>query len=633
MKFETLFSECGMVDAARSQIRMGIRQGQTCRLEIPVKGGLNFATGVLIGVNTVITNWHAVQSHSPEQGKITAAFDYKQRGDGRGIQPRQIQCKTNPTIIHTPPSNAELNNRDLPLPTEDELDFALLQLEEQLGLERGWCVVSEDDAMIKDGDIVKILQHPKDESLQLAENWVRHFNENHTRISYLADTDDGSSGSPCFDKYWNLVALHHAGEKATNRGIPTYLIRRYLERVGSWEWIGNDKTQPSFKEIESLSPEPYLPGSLTKRQADTLIRIISLFNSFPTGIPELEKNDICDSTDHSIRIHPDSLNAVIVSMDSSTTSDMADSVLYCSNSLQTDEIFQYADKFLEKFSSFQTRSFEHGDHHSDFEELVDAFDRELPEFRNWNNRMLESALKQGKGLRILLDFPPELQILPWEKLLQSKGSICDNQHTSVVRQSLTGATAGGLDFQCERILLTKSTALNPLDKRIIDRIQISLSAENIALDVRVLADTNAILDEIQNAILDGQPYSVWHHFGVPPSLPGTRKLRNVGTSSNQYWEDLAVWLKSLPGINLVVPDFPGESWRMFPRLGVADSGRYLFPHPSESIANSGSFFSDLYILLHQGFPLDVGTRMAAASSDGNPHSNRGLITIFSNKSE
>jgi V8-like Glu-specific endopeptidase len=61
-------------------------------------------------------------------------------------------------------------------------------------------------------------------------------NANKTRVTYQTGTQPGSSGSPCFNQFWNLVALHHAGDPlypdlmpgAFNEGIP---IVRIVERL------------------------------------------------------------------------------------------------------------------------------------------------------------------------------------------------------------------------------------------------------------------------------------------------------------------------------------------------------------------------------------------------------------------
>ena len=37
-------------------------------------------------------------------------------------------------------------------------------------------------------------------------------NANNTRVRYRTNTEEGSSGAPCFDKDWELVALHHSGD-------------------------------------------------------------------------------------------------------------------------------------------------------------------------------------------------------------------------------------------------------------------------------------------------------------------------------------------------------------------------------------------------------------------------------------
>jgi V8-like Glu-specific endopeptidase len=63
-------------------------------------------------------------------------------------------------------------------------------------------------------------------------------NDNGTRLRYRTNTEHGSSGSPCFDCDWNLVALHHYGDPAYhknpefNQGIPIRAIRQLLESRG-----------------------------------------------------------------------------------------------------------------------------------------------------------------------------------------------------------------------------------------------------------------------------------------------------------------------------------------------------------------------------------------------------------------
>jgi hypothetical protein len=53
------------------------------------------------------------------------------------------------------------------------------------------------------------------------------------RVRYATNPDPGASGSPCFDKDWKLVALHHFGDTAFaqpryNQGVPIWKIREAL---------------------------------------------------------------------------------------------------------------------------------------------------------------------------------------------------------------------------------------------------------------------------------------------------------------------------------------------------------------------------------------------------------------------
>jgi V8-like Glu-specific endopeptidase len=70
-------------------------------------------------------------------------------------------------------------------------------------------------------------------------------NANRTRVRYATNTEDGSSGSPCFNATWGLIALHHFGEPnvkpATyNQGVPIDVIRDRLARVGRADALGDE---------------------------------------------------------------------------------------------------------------------------------------------------------------------------------------------------------------------------------------------------------------------------------------------------------------------------------------------------------------------------------------------------------
>jgi V8-like Glu-specific endopeptidase len=64
----------------------------------------------------------------------------------------------------------------------------------------------------------------------------RELNAGGTRVTYKTNTQEGSSGSPCFDEDWQLVALHHSGDPRMkqaaefNEGIPLAAIRARMAK-------------------------------------------------------------------------------------------------------------------------------------------------------------------------------------------------------------------------------------------------------------------------------------------------------------------------------------------------------------------------------------------------------------------
>jgi V8-like Glu-specific endopeptidase len=68
-------------------------------------------------------------------------------------------------------------------------------------------------------------------------------------VTYKTNTEAGSSGSPCFNANWDLVALHHSGDpnfdpghKPTyNEGIPFSAIANLLHERGHTDKLGEQQ--------------------------------------------------------------------------------------------------------------------------------------------------------------------------------------------------------------------------------------------------------------------------------------------------------------------------------------------------------------------------------------------------------
>ena len=78
-----------------------------------------------------------------------------------------------------------------------------------------------------------------DEKLaQLGSVWAFHVVKDilSTRITYGTNTLEGSSGSPCFNYRWDLVAIHHSGDPTysakRNQGVPIEQIFKLLTSRG-----------------------------------------------------------------------------------------------------------------------------------------------------------------------------------------------------------------------------------------------------------------------------------------------------------------------------------------------------------------------------------------------------------------
>jgi V8-like Glu-specific endopeptidase len=88
-----------------------------------------------------------------------------------------------------------------------------------------WGALKMKPNTIEKNNRVSIIQHPNGLHKQIAihHNFVRYVDDQ--IVQYLTDTLPGSSGSPVFDDYWNLIALHHSGGNIREPGTKRIAFR------------------------------------------------------------------------------------------------------------------------------------------------------------------------------------------------------------------------------------------------------------------------------------------------------------------------------------------------------------------------------------------------------------------------
>jgi len=235
--------------------------GHVCMVEID---GLAQGTGVLIGPDQVLTAYHVVDSLlekgvatqtggtpgvcTVSQGsaaKLKCRFDFAIRmapdGSKEVVNGTYLPVAQDWLGPHSPPHVEERSGREPPeVKSSHTLDYALITLDSPAGaaknangLTRGWSTLAAPVKPLQRFTWLCIIQHPYGAPVKAAKGYVTAIGQN-SRLRYYVSASLGSSGAPCWNKEFKLVAMHNMGGLASdvgkeNQGVPVALIIDHIK--------------------------------------------------------------------------------------------------------------------------------------------------------------------------------------------------------------------------------------------------------------------------------------------------------------------------------------------------------------------------------------------------------------------
>ncbi len=180
-----------------------------CKITFVDRSSQESGTGVLIAPDLVLTNYHVLsRKDGTDLNAIAQAarfeFGYVSPKFGETARTQTLRVTDNKPVVASSPLN--------------ELDYVLLRLSlnEDFAIES---VPFDASLPLLPKSPLNILQHPEGAAMKVSfsNNGVVKTDKERGLVLYVNATKGGSSGSPCFDQDWQLVALHHK-EIATSFG-------------------------------------------------------------------------------------------------------------------------------------------------------------------------------------------------------------------------------------------------------------------------------------------------------------------------------------------------------------------------------------------------------------------------------
>ena len=183
------------------------QSSSVCHIEISSRDIM--ATGVLITPNKILTNYHVLKSSEGDSLKNNALNTILKFG-----------CLTSDNGLETQGKSFQLDRQNpiLCYSKTEDLDYVLLQVESKITQATDIKPARWDSQKLPIEKMgISVLHHPEGDSMKLSisQNGITGVYQNSGLVQYVNKTAVGSSGSPCFDEDWYLVALHHAQKAKT----------------------------------------------------------------------------------------------------------------------------------------------------------------------------------------------------------------------------------------------------------------------------------------------------------------------------------------------------------------------------------------------------------------------------------
>ena len=171
----------------------GVKKAQSVgKITVRFSDHYEIGTGFLIGPNYIMTNNHVLKDADSAK-RAFIEMNYEIGVDGLPL--------TSQSFALAP---------DLLFITNPQLDFTIVATAGTPGEKYGWIPLLRNPYTITRYERVYIIQHPEGFRKQIGihDNQVARVMQH--KLRYTTDTESGSSGSPCFNKDWELVGLHHS---------------------------------------------------------------------------------------------------------------------------------------------------------------------------------------------------------------------------------------------------------------------------------------------------------------------------------------------------------------------------------------------------------------------------------------